>query len=770
MKTEACQRALWCALFACTAIGPYTLGTPESAEAFVNSGTYAFVALGTLVGMWITSHPAAAIQCKDPRIWKTCLYTGLLLVIGLKILNVLGFAGLATPSKICETTAAFAASCLCGITSVRFGNTPASEPPATRDAAIRCLVVAGAFIAGLLRSLSWEALFTSLWGILLLWGCLFEWCLCMARCHAIRGCVVALCLGELAYRTAGRLGLSLPAAGYGPEDLALLVSALCLLAGTIASLRMPHHGTRKADAKKPHATSLAPWEMEQLEQAGLTQRELDILTASLDGHGSLETAKLLELQPSTVRTYKGRICKKLGASSFDLVLSELSAKKGRFEPPAGHTPATTAAPDMAGKRPAPSALCRFAGCLALIMLLLMPLGRLPVFWNATWTMAYACAAGILASCIPAVLARTGLIRPTGPIGSKILSAAFLVCAIGCCVIRLSIELGTAGFTPRQQIALFFAVAGLVCFGLLELSQCAPGVNVLGSACAYAAVCVLAAACVAYLWYTALALSLILFVLGAALQKRGKNEMGNIRDSHPAVTISWLVVAFIWEECWRGVRYTSLQDIGIPFLLILIVLDMAALLSKKARHSVPQMVVLACAALLCLNKGCAFGLLVGAVLLEIQAQSTHACKDNAAPVPSLLGVAVGCCVAVYVANARGTYMSMPITGLDWPALCCFTFSLAAALCRIPLIPQVPTSRTLNVDQVRLEGYLTGKGLTDDEVRVCSALARGKSSAQISEALSYSTSTVNAMKRSAFAKLGVENRYQYLATLRREFDSK
>lgn len=147
-------------------------------------------------------------------------------------------------------------------------------------------------------------------------------------------------------------------------------------------------------------------------------------------------------------------------------------------------------------------------------------------------------------------------------------------------------------------------------------------------------------------------------------------------------------------------------------------------------------------------------------------------------PALLGAAVGCGTAVYVANTRGTYMLLHASSilpptLDWTVLACFAVSLTIAVWRALLIllsPGTPASAPPPVDQTRLEGYLIGKGLTPDEVRVCVALARGDSVAQAANALSYSVSAVGAAKRSAFVKLGVSNRYQYMVSLWSEFSPK
>lgn len=814
MKAEARQRVLWGVLFAFSAVGPYGLDAREGIATPAASGTYAFVALGMLAGLWATQYPGVAARCRRPAVWKLCVYGGLLLAAFLSVLGVYdavatqvarpiqtggarGWAAnlltLVSAVGTHERALAFVAAFACGASSTRLaGNLPAGCPAPHGVAG--CLVVAAAFIAGLLRTSAWSVLLPSLLGILLLWGCLVEWSLCIARYGSLRGCIAALCLGELAYRLLGRFGLSFPSGGYGFEDVALLASAICLVASVVASRSLPHRSLSPEHPAQPEAgtqgvASLETWERQRLQDAGLTDRELTVLTATIGGHDSSEVAKRLGLQPSTVRTYKGRICKKLGADTFDRILTDRSAKTGLFGPP-GTKDSTNEVPRHAAVAP----LMCLTGCLSLLFLLLMPYGTLPSFWNTTWVMAYGCAAGILASCIPAFLHRMGPRCRSGFVSSVVVRTAFCACATACLLIHYAMELGATGFTVSQQIALFFSVAGLVCFGFTELRRhvgpAQPKTDALGAACAGTALLATVPSLDGSLWYGTVAVALLVYVIGAVVQKRGAAEKpSNPKATHPAIAASWFAMAFVWEECWRGVVYASLQDIGIPFLVVLSLIDTAVLLKRGIGSRVACAITLTATVILCIAKGPVFGLLVGAVLLEVQAlqarpatRRTSDAPREAASVPcappALLGAAVGCGTAVYVANTRGTYMLLHASSilppaLDWTVLACFAVSLAIAVWRALLIllsPGTPASAPPPVDQTRLEGYLIGKGLTPDEVRVCVALARGDSVAQAANALSYSVSAVGAAKRGAFVKLGVSNRYQYMASLWSEFSPK
>ncbi len=814
MEAEARQKILWCALFACAVAGPYLLGARGAVEELPSSGTYALVALGMLAGVWATQYPGAAALLRRPEVWRPCVYGGLALAAFLSALNLLALwlpsipnpsyqgepggltpalRGLAGAVGPCEGWLAFAAALVCGAASTRFAGGARGTSPSPRDGAVRCLALAGAFLAGLLRSTAYGALLPAPLGTLLLWGILFEWSRWLARCGGMRGAVAALCLGELAGRVAARLGLPVPLAGPGPEGLALLVSVACLAAGAAASLRLQNRaaaGVRDGDAADgPGAGGLQPWELERLSGAGLTARELDVLAASVDGCDSSEAARRLGLSPSTVRTYKGRICKRLGLGSFDQVLGARSAQMGLFGPTGtakGNVPRAQTGFDVkseTGGRFAASAFLRLAGCLSLLLLLLMPFGVLPLFWNSTWTMAYACAAGILLSFVPALLRWMGLSFRPGPAGGGAASAAFLVCAAACLAVRLHVWAGAAGLGPSQRLALFAAVAGLVCFGLTALHSCVGSARLeggrLGAACACAAGMAVVASFGTAFWLGAAALSLLGFAAGSALGKWGERQAVCSPDEHPSVAASWFAVAFLWEECWRGATYASLQDVGAPFLAALVLLDSLVLLRRKDGGRAACGAVLACTALLCLMRGIVFGLLVGTVLLEVQALRASSSTSYAHPenqkgsLPALPAAAVGCCAAVSVANAWGSYIllhaeSSPPAGLGWLVPCCFAISLAVAVWRAVHAGLAFAFEGPGVDRAHLEGYLAGKGLTDTEAKVCVALARGASVAQIAEELSYSVSAAGAAKRSAFSKLGVATRYQYVASLWRELE--
>lgn len=824
MRTAGRQRILWCVLFAYVLSGPYLLGTYGKLDTLSDSGTYAVVAIGVLATMWVSCYPGLAALFRRLAVWKACicasfLIVGLLLALGWFelayrhvldcpllqavfmsdmgmarewVLALLGFA-----ETVCEHEKGlvFLASCLCGAALVRFVEECRTDCLAIRELRARRLVLMAVFFAGLLRAATWNLLLYAPWVILLIRATILGWALCIVGRSDMRASIVALCMGELSFRVLCRLGLLFN--GLGFEAFALVASVLCLGISVFAGVRQVSFGVADVrgvlgEKEAMQTAILEPWVTERLSEAGLTPREINVLETSIDGSSSSEVAQRLEMQASTVRSYKGRICKKLDVESFDQLIAQCTTRSGLFAIVSvgsgirSETPCPGEdAEDVTVHSKVAFAL-RFAGCMSVLILLLMPFGTLPSFWDATWVMAYACAVGIVVACIVSAVGPAEGSKRMSTIMRRGNAAAFALCVAACLTIRWIMESAGTGFDPAWQMALFFSVAGLVGFGVAEIRGLAgleqAGGDVLAASSVYVALGVVVVVFVPGLWVAAVAVSLLLFIAGVVAGRKKTEQMGCVVDDVPTHAASWFVLAFIWEECWRGVAYSSLQDIGILFLIGLVICDAVALF-RQGREARLACIVVGCAVFACFAKGIVFGLLIGAILLEVQVlHGTSAVRLEAGEAqrrtplpPSLLGAAAGCCVAVYVVNTWGTYVlvygnSILPTNLDWTSLGCFAVSVAALLCRIFFGGPLPVSQIAPIDETRLKGYLIGKGLTGNEVKVCMALSCGDSVAQIAEALSYSLSAVGEMKRAAFSKLGITTRRQYIALLLREFDPK
>ena len=809
MNHETAWRVLWCLWFACVMGGPYLLGVQGDIKLASASGTYTFVALGFCVGMWLTSSSDdMAILFKRATIWKACLGTGIafaLLMIGLGLFEsgyVRSFGSPAVPIfsamgptlplrplvdvvEAYEKPLAFFDAFLCGATSVSWKDEQVH--PAHKKLGPNGFILCAIFLAGMLRLVGWGALFSTGFGVVLLWGGLFEWAFCMTRCRVVRGCVAVFCLGEFAFRLLTRC-VTLPTIiGYGVADFALISFTVCMGGGMILSLCVSNDiaelDTDKGSSGVSQADGLEDWERERLREAGLTSRELDVFEALASGCTPLEAAHNLGMQPSTVRTYKGRICKRLRVFSFDQLIGERLARKGLFRVPESMHGNSIAGEEHStlNRRVLTLAILRFSGCATSMILLLMPFGVLPAFWNSIWVMAYGCAAGIMVGSLPIWMRCFATCAHLGFIHVRIPSVLFLLFATVCFLLRMYMELAATGFGQTYRIALMIVVMGFVCFGLVELRSSIEVImhmrrGATGVGLVIAALLFTISACFSLAWYVAMVIALLMSASGLMLNPRADGMGGFDACTHPAVAASWFAVAFYWEECWRGINHASLQDVGIAFLGALVFLDAVALFKRDKQSCVLVVVALICTACVCLARGFAFGLLFGVILFEIQVAAERALpqrtSQNGAGIPCLIGAAVGCCAAVYVSNARGVntlqhVFSVSVSDLDWTSLCCFAISLGIVSCRAFFVPSsVPLGDTV-MGEYRLRGYLVGKGLTETEVNVCAALARGESISQIAEAMSYSLSMTGALKRTAFAKLGVDTKRQFMATLRREF---
>lgn len=824
MGFQRWRRLAWCVLFTFVAVGPHLLGANGEFDELPVSGAYGFIAFGLLLGLWATSYPEIATLFRMRKTQALCAIASLALVCfvdflgGFRhayaqvlengtfnalfmsdsgmahgwVLDLLAFAGGVAPY---ESLLLFLGAFCCAA-SAAVGGASRPSPRGAASAALGYgMALLPCILAGILRVQTWTVLCEAPVSFLFLWAGVFAWSLSMARFAGQRACIAAICLGELLFRLMGRLGLVAPLQAVG--SWAPCLSVLCLAGCCLACRRLEHvrdSGSREvdgSDAQRPlPCDGMLFWEKEAVRTAGLTQREIDVLGASLDGRSSKDAADVLGMQPSTVRSYKGRICKKLGLDSFDQVLVARARHQGVFRIPDAASDSRTPGSDSDSpqRHPRIGAGLRLLGCLGLLVLVLMPSGCFARYWDATWLMAYGCAAGAMLSCVPGVLGHLGAkvrAAQTGVRGRTIVvPLLFTVFGIACLASRLLVEFFGMGLGTCQELALVVCAAGFVCFGMIELRFCIASACLDSTEFGIPCACVVVALNVALLsgiaWFLLAAALFACYMVGFALSSKRRVEMDV--PVGPASALSWFTVAFVWEECWRGVAYSSMQDVGIVCLSCLVLFSLRVLHdSANAPHSAVVLTTLVGLVLTCVEAGTPFGLVVGVAIFEVQ--SLHArslaqaglegAQEGAPALPSLLGLAAGCCVAVYVANARGSYIlfhgdSILPGNLDWASLACFGASLAIVILRALFDPAPALPDSPRIGRARLEGYLVGKGLSDVEVSVCVALAQGESVAQAAEALHYSTSHAGAIKRAAFATLDVRTRRQFLSLLWREFN--
>lgn len=856
MNHETAWRVLWCLWFVCVMGGPYVLGNHGDAYGWMYSGSYGFVAFGLLLGIWAGHTAVVRVVCRNEKIKWSFLGVGLglnfllvllelfalLLPIALDSPNfsalllqersgvpydwVLDLSGAGAEAGYYEKGLAFIFAVLCGTVfqanpsqaidskdflganngdMVRSG----SKSFGRRDeAAIRAILIALpgiAFALGVTRTSVGAALAMPV-------GLFATPCIALSLAAAsiivpLGGmhCLVPFCLGELAFRAACRFGLLAVPMGKGCALVMLAVHGLCLLAvlaiavlwhRVSAGLGAPSRLGSDHIANGCSETGFSDETIRHLlNGAGLSNRELEVLAACSNGLDSAQVAQRLGMQASTVRTYRSRICKKLGYQTIDQLLAELSKRAchlGVVEEIGtcfrGEGPARGEAGISKGLV---AETLRFVGTVSLFIMLLMPYGRLAFIWDATWVMAYPAAAGLLlaAGCahVLHVLGQHAPLRGALPYG---LAALLVVFAAGCLVYQSGIAVDQTTLYFPQRMGLLCSVAGFVCTSVLYMRRdfCILPTTTRGV--------LVAVGCVSTLVLLALfsegsrwlacVVSMLAVIAGAVLASGvdcAPMHVGNVRAGNAcAVTaLACFGVAFVWEETWRATAFDSLQSTGLVMLVLLNLAMLHVLRRNGAQWSICG-IAIGCACLLIWARGLCFGLLVGLAIFVavriLQRGEGPRCTDSLGKrgLCGCVAAAMGCCVAVYAANIWG---ATKLYGLDntvnpdvIAVLCAFLCMLAgAACCLFAWAGMEEKGRDLpNVSMGRLEGFLVGKGLTPDEVRVVIALSRGSSMARVAEELSYSLSTVNSMRRRAFAKLGIKTRHHLLRLLRDEFDPK
>lgn len=856
MNHETAWRVLWCLWFACVMGGPYVLGNHGDAYGWMYSGSYGFVAFGLLLGIWAGQTAVVRVACRNEKAKWSLLGAGLglnlllvllelfalLLPVALDSLNfsalllqeesgvpydwVLDLSGAGVEVGYYEKGLAFIFAVLCGTAfqaspsqAIDFKNLSGTNngdvvclgrAPFGRwnEATVRAILVALpgiVFALGVTRT-SIGATFAMPVGLLM--------AVCIALSLAAASmivplggmhCLVPFCLGELTFRAACRFGLLAVPMGKGCALLMLAVHGLCLL--VVLTIAMLWHRasarfgapSRLGSDHVVGACSETGFSDETIRHllngAGLSNRELEVLAACSNGLDSAQVAQRLGMQASTVRTYRSRICKKLGYQTIHQLLAELSKRacySGAVEEAGvcfrGEGPARGKAGISKGLV---AEMLRFVGVVSLFILLLMPYGRLAFVWDATWVMAYSAAAGLLLATgcahVLHALGQHASLRGALPYG---LAALLVVFAAGCLVCQSGIAADQTALSFPQRMGLLCSVAGFVCTSVLYLRRdfCILPATTRGVLVAVG--CVSALVLLALFsegsWRLACVVSMLAVIAGAVLASGvdcATMHVGNVRAGNAcAVTaLACFGVAFVWEETWRATAFDSLQSTGLVMLVLFNLAMLHVLRCNGARWSICG-IAIGCACLLIWAKGLCFGLLVGLAILVavriLQRGEGPGCTDSLGKrgLCGCVAAAMGCCVAVYAANIWGATKLYEFDNTVNPdviaVLCAFLCMLAgAACCLFAWAGMDEEGRDLpNVSTERLEGFLIGKGLTPGEVRVAIALSRGSSMAQVAEELSYSLSTVNSMRRRAFAKLGIRTRHHLLRLLWDEFDPK
>ncbi|WP_165050298.1 MULTISPECIES: helix-turn-helix transcriptional regulator [unclassified Adlercreutzia] len=260
---------------------------------------------------------------------------------------------------------------------------------------------------------------------------------------------------------------------------------------------------------------------------------------------------------------------------------------------------------------------------------------------------------------------------------------------------------------------------------------------------------------------------------------------------PGVSIPRLMLVgcawgLAWEELWRSLSAFSVVGMIIPFVVgSLFMLGVLFALSW-GRRGWGYSAVAVCACLASLIQGSAFSLFAAAfvglfVLLEselgpgllVLRELCWCCVSF-----SLGGLAGLVCIGVVsdVLFVVGFVQAGPLNPL-W-SLVSFslgTFCLSALAAFGLLLASARNGRRMRAlleeDWERSAGrrvrdFLERRGLNDTQVEVALLVACGATTAQISEALSYSRGTINSSRAAAYRLLRINSRSQLVALLERE----
>ena len=856
MNHETAWRVLWCLWFACVMGGPYVLGNHGDAYGWMYSGSYGFVAFGLLLGIWAGQTAAVRVTCRNEKTKWSFLGVGLGLNLLLVLLElfalllpvaldsstlsalllqegsgvpydwVLGLSGAGVEAGYYEKGLAFIFAVLCGTAFqanpsqvidfkdfssanngdvARCGSTSFGR---WNEAAVRAIFVVLPGIAFALGAARTSIGATLAMPVGLLVAVCIALSLAAVSMTVPRGgmhCLVPFCLGELAFRVACRFGFLAIPMSKGCALVMLAVHVLCLLA-VLAIAVLWHRASARFGAPSrlgsdhiANGCSETGFSDETIRRllngAGLSNRELEVLAACSNGLDSAQVAQRLGMQASTVRTYRSRICKKLGYQTIDQLLAELSKRacySGTVEEAGVCFGGEGSARGEVGiSKGLVAETLRFVGTVSLFILLLMPYGRLAFVWDATWVMAYSAAAGLLLAVGCAhVLHVLGQHAPLRGALSYGLTALLVVFAAGCLVCQSGIAADQTALSFPQRMGLFCSVAGFVCTSVLYMRRDFCILPATTGGVLVAVGCVSALVLLALFsegsWRFACVVSMLAVIAGAVLASGvdcAPMHVGNVRAGNAcAVTVlACFGAAFVWEETWRATAFDSLQSTGLV-MLVLLNLAMSHVLRRNGAQGSICGIAIGCACLLIWARGLCFGLLVGLAILVavriLQRGEGPRCTDSLGKrgLCGCVAAAMGCCVAVYAANIWGATKLYELDNTVSPdvigVLCTFLCMLAGiACCLFAWAGMDEEGRDLpNVSMERLEGFLIGKGLTPDEVRVAVALSQGSSMAHVAEELSYSLSTANSMRRRAFAKLGIRTRHHLLRLLWDEFDPK
>lgn len=565
-----------------------------------------------------------------------------------------------------------------------------------------------------------------------------------------------LCLGELGARFflrtmpgASPLLVRASAAALVAQTAVLLTMALVVLAFS----RKPEPDDDGSPARAPERNATARGRHDavgplrsRLCALGLSVRESEVVGLLSDGLTSAQVAQQLGIGASTVRNLKKRALNKTEAANLDELLSRAGACDGALETSRQSSDDRRCPGGGATLR----AALRLVGCAALAALLL-PWGVDPgASWYVYPRVCVSCAFGCFAwACGRAVRRLWG---------------------------RKATEASSLSVSPAD----FFLSGALVLLCLLR-----PGLWEASEDAIAPLAC-----CLVLVVGVISALSELEHVTGLAgggiLGPARVGGMGDGDDQRAKPYVAALVLlssgtTLVWMEAWRASSwpYETSVTAFAPFVLscLLVPLVSGPLLDRpRMRWATASLVALLGVALLACG---AMGLLV--MLMIAVWMGCHVLRPDARTLPLsaavsgaawLIGPFLVCAIGDF---SMGLALTSPLRSLPLlhgaiayaggavavlaalvVAITCWRVQHLAPACDEP-VGLAPEGRD------RIHHYLLGRGLSELQANVLLGVMAGQPDRQIATELNYASSTVAAARRAAFARLGVRDRSQLIASV-------
>ena len=477
--------------------------------------------------------------------------------------------------------------------------------------------------------------------------------------------LASLCVGCLAFRAMARIAPSLYGAtapmAYGSLVIYLLVyGAACVIA--TGKMRL---GESRTDPLVTLGRTITKQGWGYLAARGLTRREILVLCSALKGLSSTEAATIIGVKGSTVREYRRRGAAKLGVISIEDAADVL---------PDGCLSAYGRA---AG--PLLSARIAMTGILCLAVLMLLPFGDAVRTWADVWAYPMGAGLGLALAWLASILA-----EERHQWGLAILATIMLLCSCAALVfVRLGMLPFEDGHAPYKLTALMSSAG--VAFGTAHLLSClspatgqsaqsafsvAPALSIAGAAL-LSSLAGMAAWCV----FVSTALLAVVVGMVVLLVRRrltvpirsGQDEVPTLRSLAAASLVAWC-----WGETWRDQGFESLMPILSMVSALMLVVSL--LRSASVVRSFRTGMLAGCVASLCAahSLGSGGGLAVLWLLWIAMPRDsgevghTRVFKESAAPrwFSYTLTAGVGLVCGPLVTNAYGFLLLHPdILGVE-----------------------------------------------------------------------------------------------------------